>query len=56
MTCCGMQEGELHLLARVLNAPFTLQATVRFSGEAAEMTVSGVGPEAKTITLKRKHQ
>ena len=54
MTCCGMQEGTLNVKARVLNAPFTMDITVRFSGDAAEMTVSGIGPDAKTHLLKKK--
>lgn len=54
MTCCGMQEGALYVKARVLNAPFTMDMTVRFSENAAEMTVSGIGPDAKTLQLKKK--
>lgn len=53
MTCCGMQEGVLKLLARVLNGPFTMDMNVRFSGDAAEMTIAGIGSEAKTLQLKK---
>lgn len=54
MTCCGMQDGTLRLLGRVLNAPFTLDITVRFEGDKAEMTLAGVGPEGKTFPLTKK--
>ena len=54
MTCCGMQDGTLRLLGRVLNAPFTLDVTVRFEGDKAEMTLAGVGPEGKTFPLTKK--
>jgi len=54
MTCCGMQKGELRMLARPLRAPFTLDVTCRFSGDAMEMTLAGVGQEAKTFTLRKK--
>ena len=54
MTCCGMQDGTLHLLGRVLNAPFTLDVTVRFEGDKAEMTLAGVGPEGKTFPLHKQ--
>ena len=54
MTCCGMQDGTLRLLGRVLNAPFTLDVTVRFEGDKAEMTLAGVGPEGERYSLQRK--
>ena len=54
MTCCGMQDGTLRLLGRVLNAPFTLDITVRFEGDKAEMTLAGVGPESERYSLQRK--
>ena len=54
MTCCGMQDGTLRLLGRVLNAPFTLDVTVCFEGDKAEMTLAGVGPEGKRYSLQRK--
>ncbi len=54
MTCCGMQRGELHVLARVLKAPFTLDMTLRFDGDKAEMALAGVGQEIKTLTLMKK--
>ncbi len=54
MTCCGMQDGVLHMLARVLNAPFMVDASVRFEGDGAAFTLSGVGQETKTFTLKKK--
>ena len=54
MTCCGMQDGTLRLLGRVLNAPFTLDITVRFEGDKAEMTLAGVGPEGERYSLQRK--
>ena len=54
MTCCGMQNGVLRMLLRVLNGPFTLDLTCRFSGNQAELTIAGVGPDAKTIPLQKK--
>ena len=54
MTCCGMQDGTLRLLGRVLNAPFTLDITVRFEGDKAEMTLAGVGQDGKTYPLCKK--
>ena len=54
MTCCGMQEGVLRMLARPLRAPFTLDITCRFGGDAMEMTLAGVGQEEKTVTLQRR--
>jgi len=54
MTCCGMQDGALRMLLRVLNAPFTLDMTCRFDGDAAELTISGVGQETKTYKLTKK--
>ncbi len=54
MTCCGMQNGVLHMLARMLNAPFMLDVTVRFDGDDAEFTLSGVGMDSKTFQLKKK--
>ena len=54
MTCCGMQNGVLRLLARRLRAPFTLDITCRFGGDAMEMTLTGVGQEKKTVTLNKK--
>ncbi len=54
MTCCGMKDGVLRLLGRVLNAPFTLNVTVRVDGDSAELTLGGVGPKTETFTLKKK--
>ena len=54
MTCCGMQNGALHILARVLKAPFTLDITCRFDGDGAELTLSGVGQEQKALSLHRQ--
>ncbi len=54
VTCCGMKDGKLHLLLRVLHAPFTLDITCRFDGDRAEMTLSGVGQEARILTLCRQ--
>ena len=54
MTCCGMHSGALHILARVLNAPFTLDITLRFDGGKAEIILAGVGPENQTFTLMKK--
>ena len=54
VSCCGMKDGVLHMLLRVLNAPFTLDVTVRFDGDTAELTLGGVGPDAETFTLKKK--
>ena len=54
LSCCGMQEGALHMLLRMLNAPFMLDAVCRFDGETAELTLSGVGQEGKRYPLKRK--
>ena len=53
MTCCGMKDGELHLLGRVLNAPFTLALTMRFAGDGAELTIGGVGQDNVTSVLRR---
>ena len=54
MTCCGMQDGVLRMLARPLNAPFTLEVTCRFAPDAMEMTLAGVGQEGKTFMLPKK--
>ena len=54
MSCCGMQEGVLRMLARPLRAPFTLDITCRFADGAMEMTLAGIGQEAKTIMLHKK--
>ncbi len=54
MTCCGMKDGKLRMLARVPNAPFTLDMTCRFSGNEAELTLGGVGPDAGTYKLIKK--
>lgn len=54
VSCCGMQDGELKLLLRVLNAPFTLDMTVRFDGDKAELTIGGVGQNGKTYPLTKK--
>ena len=53
-SCCGMQDGNLRLLLRALNTPFTLDMTVRFDGDKAELTIAGVGQEGKTYPLKKK--
>jgi len=50
--CCGMQDGTLHLLMRMLNAPFTLDASCHFEGNTAILTLGGVGQrEETTVTL-----
>ena len=54
MAGCGMQEGTLRLRGRMLNGPFTLEATVRFADDMAEMTIGGIGVDARTALLKRK--
>ena len=54
MSCCGMQGNELRMLARMLNAPLALDITIRFSGDAAELTLGGVGPEGKTCILHKQ--
>ncbi len=54
MTCYGMRNGELKLLLRMLNAPFTLDLTCRFLGGGAELTVAGVGQDGKTFTLTKQ--
>lgn len=54
VSCCGMKDGELRMLLRVLNAPFTLDITCRFAGDTVEMHLSGVGQEGKTFTLTKK--
>ena len=54
VSCCGMKNGELKLLLRVLNAPFTLDMTVRFDGGKAELTIAGVGQNGKTYPLEKK--
>ena len=48
------QGDELRMLARMLNAPLALDITIRFSGDAAELTLGGVGPEGKTCILNKK--
>lgn len=53
-TCCGMADGALRMLVRFLRGPFTLDITCRFDGDTAEMTLSGVAQEAKTILLTRQ--
>lgn len=52
--CCGMQHGELHLLLRLLNAPFTLDLTCRFTADSAELVFAGVGQKSKVVTLKKR--
>jgi len=54
MTCCGMKNGALRILARVLKAPFTLDITLRFDGDRAELTLAGVGQDGKTYPLCKK--
>ena len=54
LTCCGMQDGTLHLLARILNSPFTLNAACRFDGDKVKLTLGGVGPKAETRKLTKK--
>lgn len=54
MTCCGMKDGELHLLARFLRGPFSLRIAMRFDGDAAHAEISGIGQEAKELTLRRR--
>ena len=54
LTCCGMQDGTLHLLARILNGPFTLNAACRFDGDKVKLTLGGVGPKAETRKLTKK--
>ncbi len=54
MSCAAMQSGEMRLLVRVLNAPFTLEITCRFAGDAAELTITGVGQKNRTLRLERK--
>lgn len=54
MTSCGMQNGELRMLARPLSAPFTLDVTCKFGADAMEMTLAGVGQETRNFTLPRK--
>ncbi len=54
MTCCGMQNGELRILARVLKAPFTLDLTLRFDGSKADLTFAGVGQKEQTFTLHKQ--
>ena len=54
LTCCGMQDGTLHLLARILNSPFTLNAACCFDGDKVKLTLGGVGPKAETRKLTKK--
>ena len=54
VTCCGMQDGVLRLLARPLRAPFTLDLTARFTDTACELTIGGIGQEARTLVLRRE--
>ncbi len=54
MTCCGMQNSVLRILARVLKVPFTLDITLRFDGDKAELTLAGVGQDGKTYPLCKK--
>lgn len=52
-TFAGWHKGELSLLIRVVNAPFTLAMRVRFAGDEAEVDVSGIGVDSRTLTLHR---
>ena len=54
MSCCGMQGNELRMLARMLNAPLALDITVRFRDDDVELSLGGVGPEARTCKLKKQ--
>ncbi len=54
MTSCGMQDGVLHMLLRVLNAPFMLDITCTFDGDEAEISLSGVGQKEQTAKLRKK--
>ena len=52
-SCCGMQEGKLHLLMRFLPGPFTLRSVVTFEGDTASVTCTGVGQQERTFPLTR---
>ena len=52
-SCCGMQEGKLHLLMRFLPGPFTLRSVVTFEGDTASVTCTGVGLQERTFPLTR---
>lgn len=52
--CCGMKDGEMRLLLRIRNAPFTVDITCRFCADACEMTLCGVGQEPQTFRMTRK--
>ena len=52
--CCGMQNGELKLLLRVLNAPFSLDMSVRFDNGKPMLTIAGVAQEGKTYPLTKQ--
>ncbi len=54
MSCAAMENGELHLRVRFLNAPFTGDIRCRFNGDGAEITLSGVGPQPRTFIAERK--
>ena len=54
VSCCGMQDGTLHMQLRVLRAPFTLAVTCRFEDSQAVLTLDGIGQERKTFSLHKK--
>ncbi|MGN1368488.1 MAG: serine hydrolase domain-containing protein [Aristaeellaceae bacterium] len=52
--CCGMENGVLRLMLRLLKGPFTLDASCRFAGDTAEVTLSGVGQKGDTLRLTKQ--
>ena len=52
--CCGMENGVLRLMMRMLTGPFTLDASCRFEGDTVEVTLSGVGQKGETLRLTKQ--
>ncbi len=53
VTSAGWHNGQLHLLMRTLNGPFTLSAVATPRTDGMELTTEGVGVPAQTLRLMR---
>ena len=54
VSCCGMQDGALHLLLRMPSKPFTVDVAICFDDEGdATLILSGIGPDPRTIHMKK---
>ena len=54
LSCCGMQDGALHLLLRMPSKPFTVDVAICFDDEGdAALILSGIGPDPRTIHMKK---